>query len=267
MLTTAFLISCSVNYLSSGISTDSWVCALSCLCYSLSSFWLSSGVKYLIMCVNVSCRFVVSVLSGFFNVVIFAACFLFPAASLYISVQGLVAEATLQNSLHDAFLSFLMVAAYSALVPRYCNFRWSRRSLLPLVRWYWRRCAFTFFLKIANHSVQQGTDMRRCLLCFRKILNELLQADARTSWRSSTIVSMLGALATLKPTVSSSSSVSPNSLFDPQIRCSISWRFTWNFSLSFVVTLYLTPVFTPVHQDVLFPCIPDNIECLVIADC
>jgi hypothetical protein len=37
-------------------------------------------------------------------------------------------------------------------------------------------------------------------------LNELLQTDAKTSW-SSTVVSMLGALATLKRRVSSSSSL------------------------------------------------------------
>jgi len=84
---------------------------------------MSSVVKYRIMCVNVSCRFVVNVSSGFLKVVICAACFLFPAASLYISAQALVAEAILQNSFHDAFLSLLMVAAYSDLVARYCDFR------------------------------------------------------------------------------------------------------------------------------------------------
>ena len=108
---------------------------------------------------------------------------------------------------------------------------------------------------MVSPSVHQGTDL--CVdafFVFRNILNDLLQAETRISWNSSTIVSMLRALATLKRRVSSNCSRSPTSLFDLQNRCSISWRITCNFTLSSFVTLYLTPsVFTPTHRDVPFP--------------
>jgi hypothetical protein len=67
------------------------------------------------MCVNVSCRFVVIVPSGFLNVVVCAARFVIPSAILYISVQGLVAEAMLQNSFHDALLSVEVFSVYGCL--------------------------------------------------------------------------------------------------------------------------------------------------------
>ena len=39
----------------------------------------------------------------------------------------------MQYSFQDVYLSFLMVAAYSALVARYCSILWSRTSLLMCV--------------------------------------------------------------------------------------------------------------------------------------
>jgi len=151
------------------------------------------------MCVRVSCRLFVNVPSCFLSMVICTACFLLPAAILYISFQGLVVEVMLQNSFQEVFLSFLLVAAYSALMARYCAFCWSCRSLFPLVGCYLHRCALTLFLRIVSPSVHQGTDLcGNVFLVVLRILKELLQADSRTSWSSSTTVSMLGALATLR---------------------------------------------------------------------
>ena len=71
------------------ICVDCFLCyCLICLCISLSSLWLSSGVRFCRVYWRVSWRFVVSVLSFFFNVVVRAACFLLPAAMYVIHSMG-----------------------------------------------------------------------------------------------------------------------------------------------------------------------------------
>ena len=113
----------------------------------------------LYMAIIIPWRFVVSVPSFCFSVVWGAARLSLPASILCIPLHGLVVEVIVQYTFQDVHLSFLMVAAYSAFEARYCSFRWPRGSLLPFVRWYFRRCVLPFFLRFVRFCVHQGIDL------------------------------------------------------------------------------------------------------------
>jgi hypothetical protein len=75
----------------------------------------------------------VRVLSGLRSVVIWVGIFLFPAASLYTSFQGLAEVVRLQYSFHDLVFSRLIVAAYLAFSSKYLVLHASLSSALCLV--------------------------------------------------------------------------------------------------------------------------------------
>jgi len=106
--------------------------------------------------------------------------------------------------------SSLIVAAYLVLTSNYCALRCSRNSSLSLVLWYLRRRAFTLFRRTVSSADHQWTDLCvDAVFVTREILKELLQAKSKTSWNSSTILSMTVSFSTLVHNVSSNISVPP----------------------------------------------------------
>jgi len=242
-LIATFFTSCTVYSLSWSVSMSSCVNSRVFFCISVSFSWLSSGVSICSLWWIVSWRFVVIVPSFCFSVVWGAVRLSLPASILYIPLHLSVIEVIVQYSFQDVYLSFLIAAAYSAFVARYCSFRWSSRTLLSFVCWNFCRCAFKLFPQDCKVCVHQGTDLCDIALCAMfLILNEVLQAVSRASWSSSITVSVLGAAATLWLSCLSSPSIRTISLFIPlRSRSNICMRFPWNFAMSLCSTLYLKP--------------------------
>ena len=173
------------------MSIGSGDCVLACVCKSVSSLFLTSGTKYSSMCRKVFLMSAVNDPSGFLNVVSCVLFFVFPAANLYTSSQGLVDDVMLQYSFHELIFSFLIVAAYLTLPYRYCVLRFCLRASLFLVLWYLRLSAFNFFLIIVSSSVHQVTNLFDTVFFeARCVPNDLLHADFKTSWNSSIKFSM-----------------------------------------------------------------------------
>ena len=105
MLITTFLTSCRVNFLSSSVSIYSCDSARFFFCNSVSSSWLSSGVKICSMWWMVPWRFVVSIPCFCFSVIWGAARLSLPLIILYIPLHGLVVEVKVQYSFQGIFVS------------------------------------------------------------------------------------------------------------------------------------------------------------------